>query len=549
MAKILSVEIGNTITRICEMDFKVKNPKVYKYFCIPTPGGVVEDGFVRENAEFSLAIKRALGENKIKTKQVVFTVTSSKIVTREVMLPPIKTNQIGSYIRANANDYFPIDLSVYELAHIMLGVETGDGGKEKYRVMVMAAGKDLITGYNKFATSCGLRMVSLDYTGNSIYQIMKEECGDGTALVVKVEDNSTIASVISGRNLMLQRNIAYGVEKAVNALLDSPEFYAMNSTEAFNTLCKRPCVKVALSERTRVMEMDEIQSESEAEGEARKKITATFTQLVNNLARVIELYNTKNADKAVSQIILVGMGAEVKNLTKLFSNELKIPTRALKSITSVTTYQFGEAEEVGRYVGVMGAAMDPVSLMATDEGRKKTSTNVNYRLLSMVSVAVLFVGGGAMCAMSLLPYNAAVKEEERLKQLEIDYSEAEVVHEQHIAMTALHEEVTNKVRVAEHANDNIIAFLEELEQKLPSDVVLTDITSNEEKAVLTMEVADLEEAGKVFQILRGFDSLMDVNIANTEEKQPSEEDEEQITRMKFSADCYYYPIVIDGLEE
>ena len=549
MAKILSVEIGNTITRICEMDFKVKNPKVYKYFCIPTPGGVVEDGFVRENAEFSLAIKRALGENKIKTKQVVFTVTSSKIVTREVMLPPIKTNQIGSYIRANANDYFPIDLSVYELAHIMLGVDTGDDGKEKYRVMVMAAGKDLITGYNKFATSCGLRMVSLDYTGNSIYQIMKEECGDGTALVVKVEDNSTIASVISGRNLMLQRNIAYGVEKAVNALLDSPEFYAMNSTEAFNTLCKRPCVKVALSERTRVMEMDEIQSESEAEGEARKKITATFTQLVNNLARVIELYNTKNADKAVSQIILVGMGAEVKNLTKLFSNELKIPTRALKSITSVTTYQFGEAEEVGRYVGVMGAAMDPVSLMATDEGRKKTSTNVNYRLLSMVSVAVLFVGGGAMCAMSLLPYNAAVKEEERLKQLEIDYSEAEVVHEQHIAMTALHEEVTNKVRVAEHANDNIIAFLEELEQKLPSDVILTDITSNEEKAVLTMEVADLEEAGKVFQILRGFDSLMDVNIANTEEKQPSEEDEEQITRMKFSADCYYYPIVIDGLEE
>ena len=109
MAKILGIEVGNSFTRICELDYKTKNPKLYKYITIPTPNGVINDGFLQENVEFSLAIKKALSDNKITTKQAIFTVSSNKIVTREVMIPAVKTNQVGTYIRANATDYFPIE--------------------------------------------------------------------------------------------------------------------------------------------------------------------------------------------------------------------------------------------------------------------------------------------------------------------------------------------------------------------------------------------------------------------------------------------------------
>ena len=52
MAKILSMEVGYSTTRICEMDYRVKTPKVYKYVSIPTPVGVMDDGFVAVNEEF-----------------------------------------------------------------------------------------------------------------------------------------------------------------------------------------------------------------------------------------------------------------------------------------------------------------------------------------------------------------------------------------------------------------------------------------------------------------------------------------------------------------
>ena len=35
--RVLSIEIGNSFTKICEMDYKVKKPKVYKVLTVETP--------------------------------------------------------------------------------------------------------------------------------------------------------------------------------------------------------------------------------------------------------------------------------------------------------------------------------------------------------------------------------------------------------------------------------------------------------------------------------------------------------------------------------
>ncbi|MBO4981674.1 MAG: pilus assembly protein PilM [Lachnospiraceae bacterium] len=543
MARILSVEIGNSITRISELDFRVKNPKVYKYFCIPTPQGVLEDGFVRENVDFAPTLKRTLSENKIKTKQVVFTVTSSKIVTREVSIPAIKMNQVGSYIRANANDYFPIDLSAYEIAHVVLGVEKGDDGKDKYRVMVMAAGKDLIAGYTKLANNCGLRLMNLDYSGNSIYQIMKNECGDKAKLVVKVEDGSTIASVIANRSMMLQRNINYGFERALQAYMDIADSYTMTQTEAFEAMCKKCYIKAVLSDRTKEVERDEVYNETEIEAENRKKITATFGQLLSNLGRVIELYNSKGPDLPISEVVLVGMGSEIVGLTKLLTNELGVPTKTVKNFGSVSTFQTLDAESMGKYVGVLGAALDPVNLLS-EESKKKSGRNVNYGLFTTLVLVAFVIAVIAMLAMALVPYYTAKEVETALKQKEQTYQEAEVVHNQYLAMSDFYNEMKSKYKMTEHSNDELVAFLTEMEEKLPADIKVTEFTSDSEKAVFTIQVKELEEAAKIFQILRGFESLMDVTVSEASEKEEAaaEEGAEAEKWLQFGVECYYYPI-------
>lgn len=546
-ARILSIEIGNSITRVCEMDFRVKNPKVYKYFCVPTPQGVLEDGFIHENAEFTLTLKRALSDNKIKTKSVIFSVTSSKIVTREITIPAIKMNQVGSYVRANANDYFPIDLSVYEIAHVVLGVEKEEGGKDKYRVMVMAAGKDLISGYAKFASNCGLRLNCIDYTGNGVYQIMKNECGDTPTLVIKIEDNSTIASVIANNSLILQRNLAYGIERAINTLMESPEFYESSYKEAFNTICQRACIKVALSDRTRIQEYDDTTDDSPQASEARDKITATFSQLIGNLVRVVELYNSKNPLEPVKQVIIAGVGGEVRNLSKLFANEMGLPTKVLKNLSSVTVYHSADDEaKMGRFVGVMGAGIEPVGLINA-EVKQKGAKKVNYSLLTIL--VILLFGGviAGICGTAFVAYNEEKNVEKQLLAKEAQYAEAEEIHNQYMAVQGFYADLEAKYKLTKNPNDNMVSFLQELEEKLPSDVNLTTLTSDTEKASMLFKVADYEEAAKVLQILRSFASVRDVTVGNaSEESESDQETDVEDVRISFEAICYYWP---DGVLE
>lgn len=539
MARILSVEIGNSITRISEMDFRVKNPKLYKYFCIPTPKGVLEDGFIRENPDFVAAIKRALSENKIKTKQVVFTVTSSKIITREVNMPAIKTNQVGAYVKANANDYFPIDLSAYEIAHVVLGVESGEDGKDKMRVMAIAAGKDLILGYSKFASLCGLRLVSMDYAGNSIYQIMKSECTNQTKLVIKMEDTSTIASVISNGNLMLQRNIANGFEKALQAYEDSADSYELKPGEAFAAMCKKSYIKPALSDRTKLIEHDDVYNESEEAAETRRRITATFGQLIGNLSRVAELYNSKNGGNPITEVTLVGMGAEIAGLTKLITNELGLPVKTVRNFSCVSTFQTFDSESMGKYVSALGAAIEPVDLMTVESKAKGGGKNINWGLCTVILSVIGLAACVGLVLSSYLPYLKAQKEEARLKALEAQYAEAEVVHNQYLAVTALYNEVKNKYSMTAHSNDELVAFLRELENKLPSDIVISEFTSNAEGCIMVFNVTDLEEAGKVLQILRGFESVLDVAAPSIDEVFDI-----RMGSYEFEVECFYMPVEI-----
>lgn len=540
--KILSIEVGNSVTRICEMDYKAKDPKVHKYFCIPTPVGVVEDGFVNDRPDFALSLKKALNENRVKTKQVVFVVTSSKLVTREVSVPAIKANQVGSYIKANANDYFPIDLASYELAHVVLGTEKGEDGKDKYRVLAIAAGKDLISGYAKLASDCGLRLMTLDYSGNSVYQIMKSECGDATKLVIKLEDNNAIATIISNHKMMLQRNIACGFDRAVQAYMDMSDSYEMNAADAFMQMTGRSWIKGVLSERTKMIEREDVYSDSEEEDEKRKKITATFTQLISNMTRVIELYNSKGAQEPITEIVLVGMGAEIAGLTKLLTNELRLQTKTVRNFTSASTFQTIDSVSMGRYVGVLGASFAPVAF-SSENMKKKDAKKVPYSLLTTLVYVVFLVVVGVLLTKAYVPYMKAQDDEKRLKSLEVQYAQAEVVHKQYLSMKDFHQQVTEKHRRTLHSNDELVAFLTELEEKMPADLVVTSFYSDAESASFIMNVPNLEEAAVIFQTLREFESLQDVTaqlIAGNGESEGF---------YSFEVFCIYYPIPVSDTAE
>ena len=69
--KVISIEIGYSLTRVCEVDYKSKTHKVYGYFTMPTPEGMINDGILNLNETFVTDLKETLAEHRMKSKQVV----------------------------------------------------------------------------------------------------------------------------------------------------------------------------------------------------------------------------------------------------------------------------------------------------------------------------------------------------------------------------------------------------------------------------------------------------------------------------------------------
>ena len=81
-AKAITIEIGYSLTKICEVDYKAKTHKIYKSFTVSNGTEVINDGALTASPEYVEVLRRALATNHVKAKQVVFTITSSKIASQ-----------------------------------------------------------------------------------------------------------------------------------------------------------------------------------------------------------------------------------------------------------------------------------------------------------------------------------------------------------------------------------------------------------------------------------------------------------------------------------
>ena len=221
--KVLGIEIGQNLTRVVEIDYKVKNPKIYNMFSFATPPDMVTDAGVEVNSIFKAMLQSKLKENHISTNKAIFVLNSARIANREIEIPFVKDNKIKDLITANAADYFPVDLSQYQLVHEVLD-RYGEGDSKKIKVSVLAVPNEIIRSYRFLAENCKLTLMGLDYTGNAIKQLMLKEIPEDVKVTIKIDESVSILTIMDGEHVALQRIINYGIGEGVEAIQDSELF-------------------------------------------------------------------------------------------------------------------------------------------------------------------------------------------------------------------------------------------------------------------------------------------------------------------------------------
>jgi type IV pilus assembly protein PilM len=539
--KVLSIEIETHSTKICVVSYKSKNPKVYQTIVLDTPYDCVEDGYIKDINTLSKAISNKLKEAKISVNSVIFTISSSKIANREVLIPQVKPNKIQEIINTNAEDYFPIDIKDYNVSYILLEkVNTKE--VKQYRLLVLAAHNNLLTTYVELAESLKLRVESIDYLGNSVYHVLQKQVAHDISMVVQINEQNTLITVLKKEVMELQRIIPYGYDAVLHTLIDHPFYHIDKEAEAFRLLMDKPLINPQFNRGG--VQNDIASTENPQEGnliEPVGEITESLRYLVNNVLRVSDYYSTKNRDVRISTIYLMGMGAKFLGIEQIFSNETGIRTESINTLHGVTFAKNLLAENFSQsdFMSCVGASIAPVGMLPIKYTQNVVNKN-NIVSVTVISSMAIFTSIVLLVISNQLIKNAEV-EKARLTDTITSMESINTVYSENLS---LKEELAAIHQIDADCysnNEQLVELITELELKLPSNVTVHSFHVTATDLLMDITADSKETAAMTLKQLKTIGFLTNVNTAGISEQV----DEYGEVQVKFSVSASYsLPIVI-----
>lgn len=539
MAKILTIEIDTAQIRVAEVDSRGQH--IYRCFVLPVPQGAVDDGQIRDTKSLGKLLKEELIAQGIKTRKVFFVAGSSRIASREVRIPFVKKDRIQSIIQENATDYFPIDISSYVISYSIIDIESKEqetgGAIRQYHLMVYAAPTSISAAFREFAEVAGLNMTGIGFTGDSVYSAVKTTFSDGLHMLVKIEFDSTSISIIKDGDLALQRNINYGVDSAIETVRAFPQFGEnLSQQEALMVLHDRRCLKDSLNG----IDTSDMDIQDQLLENAKMEVTESFRYMVGNISRIMDYYISRNTDATFSSIQICGLGAGIKGVRRLLANELAQKVEVVYALDKCTYPEFSEEEGLYLYTAVIAPMRSGVNLMEKTTRKKKENKD---SLSGAVLICVVGVAAGvALTAAGVASRVYQQHQQDYLNQRINEESSIEEIYNAYNTAQEQYQNYQNMYQYTNTPNEGLKAFLEEMEQKMPSDITLDTFSSDGSQVSFSMRVSGKSAAANTLMQLRTFESLATVTTTGLEE--------DETGTVAMSVICTYAnPAPLDNTEE
>lgn len=539
--KIVSIEIGALVTYVAELDYKAGTPKIYHAFSIPTPDEVIADGSITPVPEFLKSLKAELAKRNIKTKKVIFVMNSARIASREVTIPAVKESRIHDLLVTNSAEFFPVDLQQYQLVHKIIRREKDEKNKKKdktFILSVLAVPNEIITSYCNFAAKIGLQVEALDYLGNSIAQGMLKMTHERIKVAIKVDELSSFLTVIEGENIEMQRNISYGIKDAVDAVVESRLFGEnLSFHEGMDVMRRKTCMFRRLNDSL-VLDSDNIpEVDAEKLRILREDVTENVRALVGNIIRVLDYYTARNPETVIPEIWLLGPGADCSGLSRLLTNELNIKVKPLQSLDSIN---FGKTADedvfrVAEFIAPIAAALHPLELSLNTAVKGKNSLPGREFLVPGIVCAVCIL---ISCGLTGFTFFTTWQLEQRQLSLERRVRELEPVEQiqkTYNTVLAKYTGIQELNGLTKTPGDALLAFYGEMEEKMPSDILVSGMNAGPEGISMNITVANKLEAAEVLIQLRTFSTVDMVSTAGIE----AEDHESGASGIRFTVECRY----------
>lgn len=329
--KCMSVDIGSKYIKIAVGEYKNDHLKVDKLISEEISDDIWGEGRILDSNRLKNIIYGIIKTNKIKTKNISFTISSSKIVKREIEVPRVHFDDRLNLIKYELEQYLPDDVENYVFQYKI--IEDIDVNEELYnRILAVAIPKIIVDEYYQLAIDMKLNPILLDINSNSAIKVLEYNYEafinkDGTKAGVVVIDLG-----YSNTNITIVEDGIYRFNRLVDIGLSE-----LNQIIEYNEL------DIPEDKYTDILELDI------------PEITEKIASMSIEINRIVDFYLSRDSEKTIDKILLYGGGALFKYISIYLMKDINHKVEVFNVSDNLELKDKNDLKDIVLYINAIGA--------------------------------------------------------------------------------------------------------------------------------------------------------------------------------------------------
>lgn len=306
------VDLGTHEIKVVRMAHNGNRPVVLGCASVPAPSGTQPGGPNRP--EMAAALEEALqaagaaeGANGLVTA-----IGGGRVITRNILLPVMPEREFEAAVRWEAERHIPVPPDELVIRHVRLGEVVTDGVAQ-FHVLLVGAPRKLVQDYDTLFRETGRVLNAVDLQSLALWRLFfgfqPERTQPGTVILLDIGANHTEFVVVQDGSFRYSRSLPGGAGSLTGAFPSSPGTGPATEREQNGNL----------------------EPEEYAGGafwrEAGPEYAAGLEggELLSNIRRSIDWYQSRNRGRRVERVIVSGGGSRKAGLTGYLAGQLGLP--------------------------------------------------------------------------------------------------------------------------------------------------------------------------------------------------------------------------------
>lgn len=309
--KSFGLDIGQSSIKMVSLSPKKGGYSLESSFIIPAPSKGMVSESILDQQEMADAIKKALDNAKINTKDVNIALPENKVYTKVIEMPVLSDRELSSAIYWEAEQYIPVPLSSVNLVWSVLRRPVGAETNENMTVLMVGAPTSIIDKYQKILSIANLNIVSVETEILSVIRALIYK-GDQSreenllpTIIVNIGSVSTSLAILRDNVLVFTYSVPIGgatISRSIETEFTFSPQQAEEYKKTYGLLEEGAGQKIG------------------------KAIEPILEIILNEVRKAVVFYSQKYKDASLRQVILAGGSARLAGIDLFFTKNLNIET-------------------------------------------------------------------------------------------------------------------------------------------------------------------------------------------------------------------------------